>query len=85
MRRCQPETRLDKQAGDQIVVPLKHRQHIIEIGHDKTGHLGFQKTKDRISQHFYWPNIITTTLRLTVKLVINVNFCQKVNIYKNSC
>ena len=57
MRRCQPETRLRKQAGDQIVAPLRYRQHIIEIAHDKTGHLGFQKTKDRITQHFYWPNI----------------------------
>ena len=57
MRKCQPGTRLRKQIGDQIVLPQQYRQHIILIAHDKSGHLGIQKTKDRITQHFYWPNI----------------------------
>ena len=57
MRKCQSDTRLRKQVGDQIVVPKRYRMHIMEIAHDKTGHLGIQKTKDRITQHFYWPNI----------------------------
>lgn len=57
MRKCQPETRLRKQVGDQIVVPQQYREHIILIAHDKSGHLGIQKTKDRVTQHFYWPNI----------------------------
>ena len=57
MRKCQPDTRLRKQVGDQIVIPQQYRQHIMLIAHDKSGHLGIQKTKDRITQHFYWPNI----------------------------
>ncbi|XP_071948879.1 uncharacterized protein [Antedon mediterranea] len=57
MRKCQPQTRFRKQIDDQIVVPQEYREHIINIAHDKTGHLGVQKTQDRITQHFYWPGI----------------------------
>ena len=57
MRRCQAETRLRKQVGDQIVAPRKYRQHILEISHDRAGHSGVNRTRDRISQHFHWPNI----------------------------
>ena len=40
MRKCQPGTKLRKQVGDQIVAPNRYRQHLIEIAHDKTEHLG---------------------------------------------
>ena len=57
MRKCQPQTRLHKQVEDQIVLPQQYREHVIEVAHDKTGHLGVQKTQDRITQHFYWPGL----------------------------
>ena len=57
MRACHSKTKLQKQVDDQIVLPQQYRQHIIEIAHDRTGHLRVQKTKDRITQHFYWPGI----------------------------
>ena len=43
----------------QIVVPEKYRTNILETAHDNTfaGHLGVEKTKDRILRHFYWPGI----------------------------
>ena len=57
MRKCRSDTRLRKQVGDQIVLPKQYRYSVMEIAHDKSGHLGIQKTKDRVTQHFYWPNI----------------------------
>ena len=57
MRKCMPQTRFHKQVEDQIVLPKQYREHVIEMAHDRTGHLGIQKTKDRITQHFYWPGI----------------------------
>jgi len=58
MRKCPKETRLRKQVEDQIVLPKQYRNHILDIAHDKAGHLGILKTTDRITQNFYWPNII---------------------------
>ncbi|XP_033112261.1 uncharacterized protein LOC117113126 [Anneissia japonica] len=44
---------------DQIVVPSECRLSILQLAHDAplAGHLGVEKTKDRILQHFYWPGI----------------------------
>ena len=58
MRKCPKETRLRKQVEDQIILPKQYRDHILDIAHDKAGHLGIMKTTDRITQNFYWPNII---------------------------
>ena len=43
----------------QLVVPVKYRQMILERGHSDTfaAHLGINKTKQRITQNFYWPEI----------------------------
>ncbi len=43
----------------QIVVPAKYRLEILEIAHalPVSGHLGVNKTEDRILQHFYWPKL----------------------------
>ncbi|KAL8625691.1 hypothetical protein ACOMHN_043966 [Nucella lapillus] len=44
---------------NQVVVPKKYRQGILNIAHDPpmSGHLGVKKTKDRITASFYWPGI----------------------------
>ena len=47
---------------EQVVVPKKHRNHIMQIAHDTPlggggGHLGYKKTREKILNHFYWPGI----------------------------
>lgn len=43
----------------QIVVPSKFRQHILSLAHDHlwSGHLGINKTYNRVLQHFFWPGL----------------------------
>ena len=43
----------------QLVVPDKYRPMILEKGHADifTAHLGINKTRQRISQNFYWPEM----------------------------
>ncbi|XP_071948672.1 uncharacterized protein [Antedon mediterranea] len=43
----------------QIVIPSGYRQDIIGIAHDDplSGHLGVNKTVDKILRHFFWPGL----------------------------
>ena len=43
----------------QIEVPSSFRPHIHSLAHDTpmSGHLGINKTYQRILEHFYWPNL----------------------------
>ena len=43
----------------QVVVPSKYRKEILHMAHSfpLAGHLGVNKTQDRILQHFYWPKL----------------------------
>ena len=43
----------------QIVVPSSYRPNILSLAHDTpmSGHLGINKTYQRILEHFYWPNL----------------------------
>ena len=43
----------------QIVLPQLCRSHVLKLAHDipMSGHLGVNKTLDRIQNHFYWPGI----------------------------
>ena len=43
----------------QIVVPVGYRQDIITIAHDDllSGHLGINKTVDKILKYFFWPGL----------------------------
>ena len=43
----------------QVLVPISLRSKIIHVAHDvpSSGHLGTQKTLDRVLRHFYWPGI----------------------------
>lgn len=45
--------------GYQIVLPKNLRQSIIKLAHDQplAGHLGTEKTKERILRSFYWPGM----------------------------
>jgi hypothetical protein len=43
----------------QVVVPVQLRQRLLKVAHDipSSGHLGTQKTIDRLLRHFWWPRI----------------------------
>ena len=43
----------------QVVVPLKYRSDILSLAHDHqlAGHLGVNKTYDRVLRHFFWPGL----------------------------
>lgn len=61
----------------QVIVPHKFREIIIDLAHNKfAGHLGVNKTSEKILQHFYWPDLRNTLLNLSnsvmhVKWVVN--------------
>ncbi|MEE4246963.1 MAG: RNase H-like domain-containing protein [Kangiellaceae bacterium] len=50
----------DKKGQVQVVLPLSHREAVLQMMHDAplAGHLGIQKTIDRISKFYYWPGMI---------------------------
>ena len=43
----------------QLVVPKKYRGLVLKLAHDIpwSGHLGIEKTKDRVLQNYYWPGV----------------------------
>lgn len=43
----------------QLILPKKLRESVLEVAHDAIlgGHLGTQKTLDRVRAHFHWPGI----------------------------
>ena len=43
----------------QIVLPQKYRQRVLELAHDKpmAGHMGAFKTRQRLLKRFFWPTI----------------------------
>jgi len=48
----------------QLVVPESRRAHVLKMGHDSFGgHMGFMRTKARISYTFYWPGLCEDCLR----------------------
>jgi len=46
-------------AVTQVVVPTSLRNKLLMVAHDipAAGHMGIQKTLDRLRRHFYWPGI----------------------------
>ncbi|KAL3855789.1 hypothetical protein ACJMK2_014989 [Sinanodonta woodiana] len=51
--------------GDQIVVPAGLRKMVMELAHDRplAGHLGLEKTKERILQSFFCPGVFSDVKR----------------------
>jgi len=49
----------------QIVVPTKYRGQVMSLAHESIvgGHLGVQKTTDRIASSFHWPGITADVTR----------------------
>ncbi len=48
-----------------IVVPLKFRQPVLSLAHEHpwSGHLGINKTYNRVLQHFFWPGLKSDVAR----------------------
>ena len=44
---------------DQLIAPKQHRLQIMQIAHEGVfgGHLGVQKTTDKVLQSFFWPGV----------------------------
>lgn len=40
-----------------LVVPTNLRKKILDLGHNRIGHVGHKKTRRMILDHFYWPGI----------------------------
>jgi len=45
----------------QLVLPQQCRQTVLRVAHDvpMAGHMGINKTKNRLLQRYYWPGIFT--------------------------
>ena len=58
-----------------VVVPKKMRAKVLSFGHDHAmaGHLGFQKTADRIKAEFWWPGFFAEIKRY----VASCDTCQR--------
>ena len=58
-----------------VVVPASLREQVLRLGHDNAlaGHLGVQKTTDRIVLEFWWPGIIADIKRY----VASCDTCQR--------
>lgn len=59
----------------QLVVPIGRRQTVLKTAHDgiMAGHLGVEKTKDRILEDFFWPGITADVKRF----VASCDICQR--------
>ncbi|KAM7309516.1 uncharacterized protein ISCGN_006523 [Ixodes scapularis] len=59
----------------QLVVPEIHRKKVLKLAHDgiMAGHLGSEKTKDRIKEEFFWPGLTADVKRF----VASCDICQR--------
>lgn len=59
----------------QLVVPEIHRKTVLKLAHDgiMAGHLGSEKTKDRIKEEFFWPGLTADVKRF----VASCDICQR--------
>ena len=58
-RRWTPPGRGEEYEIEQLVLPKACRRKVLELGHEipLAGHLGVEKTRQRILRRFYWPTI----------------------------
>ena len=56
-----PDARVDEEwrVIHQIILPQRYRHETISVAHDipLAGHMGVNKTNERILSHFFWPGI----------------------------
>lgn len=58
-RRWTPPGRGEESEVEQLVLPRDCRKAVLELGHEipLAGHLGKEKTRQRILRRFYWPTL----------------------------
>ena len=58
-RRWVPPGREEEQRVEQLVLPYQCRKAVLEVGGEipMAGHLGTEKTRQRIIRRFYWPTV----------------------------
>ena len=58
-RRWTPPGRGEEYELEQLVLPKACRKAVLELGHEipLAGHLGVEKTRQRILRRFYWPTV----------------------------
>jgi len=68
MRRWRPLDAQEWRVVNQVVVPKQLRGEILRLAHEGplAGHLGINKTQQRILQHFYWPGLRTHSVNLAM-------------------
>ena len=79
MRKWRPPTASptdEWQVSHQIVVPKPYRRDVLNLAHESplAGHLGINKTYNRVLAHFYWPGLRSDV----VKLCKSCHVCQMV-------
>ena len=69
-------SRKDNSVTEQIVVPIRFRNFILNIAHNESsaGHFGINKTFDKVSRYFYWPGI----RKDVTKFCKSCDLCQRV-------
>ena len=74
-REFQSPTVDNNNAFSQVVVPSKYRVQVMKLAHESLlgGHLGSQKTCDRVMTNFFWPGIQASIRRF----VQSCDICQR--------
>ena len=69
-------------AVHQIVVPGPYRNEVLHLAHESplAGHLGINKTHQRVLQHFYWPGLRKDVVKFcnTCQVIGKLNQCKQV-------
>ncbi len=55
----------DDSPRKKLVVPQSKRKKLIEIAHDKSGHVGSRKTRETLNSRFTWPGLGKDVLTFT--------------------
>ncbi|XP_028577421.2 uncharacterized protein LOC144324860 isoform X1 [Podarcis muralis] len=81
-RQFWPKKIKDKDVVLQLVVPGSRRPKVLDLAHHDglAGHLGVQKTLERISRYFYWPDVHQSVKNFVRSCVV----CQKIGNDKDS-
>ena len=83
-RRWTPPGRGEEYEIEKLVLPKACRRKVLELGHEipLAGHLGMEKTRQRILRRFYWPTIFKDVEEYCRCCDRCCDRCQKINTRK---
>ncbi len=67
-----------EQFRDVLVLPKSYRARVLELGHERNGHLGAEKVNSMISRYFVWPGMAKDIVNHCASCVI----CQRRSKHK---